>query len=88
LNDQIGNLRPATQSQNLANSTLSSKNTSGYKGVRWDNRREHWTASIMVNYKGKFLGSFNTAEEAHAAYCAAAKKHFGEFACDGERAIT
>lgn len=34
----------------------------------------------VVNYKRKTLGCYDTAEEAHAAYVAAAEKHFGEFA--------
>lgn len=38
LNNQRDNLRPATHSQNMANSK--SNNTSGYKGVSWDERRQ------------------------------------------------
>jgi hypothetical protein len=44
-------------------------------GTKDDNR-----ASIKANGKRIFLGLFLTAEEAHDAYCAAAKKYFGEFA--------
>lgn len=70
------NLRPATTSQNSAN--MLRKNKSGFKGVARAGKR--WSAKIVVNGKAFHLGTFDTAPEAHAAYKAAAEKHFGEFA--------
>jgi hypothetical protein len=55
-------------------------NTSGFKGVTWHNVNLQWQARIAVGGKRKSLGYFNTPEEAHKAYCKAAKAHFGEFA--------
>ncbi len=49
-----------------------------YFGVRRDRKR--FMASITTNYKTKFLGRFNTAEEAAKAYDEVAKKYHGEFA--------
>ncbi len=84
LDDRIENLRIATQSQNMANAELRSTNTSGYKGVHWDNRAKKWVAQIKVNYKLKYLGSFDDPAYAHAVYVKAAKEAFGEYACDGK----
>lgn len=81
-NNAIANLRIATPSQNGANTRLSVRNTSGYRGVGYNKKRanKRWSATIMVNRTLHRLGHFDTAEEAHAVYCAAAVKHFGEFA--------
>lgn len=80
LNNTRTNLRLATKAENMRNQRLSQANTSGYKGVSWDKYREKWRAYIMPNKKQRFLGHFDTPEEAHAAYCAAALELFGEFA--------
>lgn len=86
--DRIENLRLASDSQNQANARKPKSNTSGFKGVTFDRLRNKWKAQIKVNYKGLCLGRFATPEQAFAAYCEAARKHFGEFACDGERSLT
>lgn len=74
------NLRAASYCQNLWNSTKKSTNTSGYKGVSLNKRRNKWSAYITTNGKRKFLGNFNTPELAYQAYCEAANKYHGEFA--------
>lgn len=74
------NLREATQSQNLANSRLHVKNTSGVKGVCWYKPTQKWTAQISHQGKRIRLGYFEKIEDAEAAYMAAAKRLFGEFA--------
>lgn len=81
-NNRIANLREATPTQNKANAKTHSDNLSGLKGVHWDrrNKRNPYQASIRVDGKLKHLGMFPTAEQAHAAYCEAASKYFGEFA--------
>lgn len=78
LNNQRENLRSATRKQNMANSVLNILNTSGYKGVT--KRKNKWEANIQINDQTIYLGLFDTPEEAHQAYCAAAEEHFGEFA--------
>ena len=77
-NNRWSNLRRATPSQNNANRRRPRHNTSGYKGVyfRWG----FWRACIKRNGRRIYLGVFATPEEAHAAYVAAARKLFGEFA--------
>lgn len=79
-NNRWANLRIASQSQNSANAPLSKRNTSGFKGAHFDRSRGRWAAHICVQRKQKHLGYFDTAEDAHAAYVAAAKRHFGEYA--------
>lgn len=72
------NLRQATCSQNIANSKMKNSNRLGFKGVVFCSGS--YRARIKVNYRSVHLGRFNTAEKAHAAYVAAAKKYFGDFA--------
>jgi hypothetical protein len=78
--NRIENLRLATRSQNLGNARLSKRNSSGFKGVTWWASRRKWASRIRVDGKGRRLGLFESAEEAHAAYCAAAARMRGEFA--------
>lgn len=73
------NLRAATATQSVQNTSRHSNNTSGFKCVVFDKRRGTFFANIRANGKRHHLGSFPTAEAAHAAYCAAAKNYFGEF---------
>lgn len=79
--NRIANLREATRTQNRANTTIRRNNTSGFKGVTL--LKKPWRARIKVNGKIIELGKFKTAEEAHAAYVAAAEKYHGEYAYAG-----
>lgn len=74
------NLRLATNSQNQANCWRSSSNSSGFKGVSWSKKDRKWRAQIKVGGAYRFLGNFDTPEQASAAYAAVAIEHFGEFA--------
>jgi hypothetical protein len=74
-NNSWANLRPCNHSQNAANSLR--KNV-GLKGVT--RRGQRFRASIKVDGKHFHLGHYDTSEDAHAAYLAAAISHFGEFA--------
>ena len=75
--NRIVNLRLASRSQNNINSGLHSHNTSGFRGVYAS--RNKWAAQIKLNGKKIYLGRFNTAEEAHQCYLAAARELYGEF---------
>jgi len=58
-----------------------SDNTSGFKGVtRSKGGGKPWQAQILFDSKYKYLGRFDTPEEAHAAYCEAAATHHKDFA--------
>ena len=77
--NRISNLRACTASDNAHNSRIPKNNTSGYKGVSWQEQRKKWQATIGLNNKYIHLGRFDSALEAHQAYCKAADKYHGEF---------
>jgi hypothetical protein len=79
-NNRIENLRLATHSENLRNSKIRSTNTSGIKGVQWYKSRNKWRAQIRVDNKEKFLGYFDTIEEAETVAIAARNNIHGDFA--------
>ena len=83
LNNRRCNLRLATKAENNRNVSMRRDNTSGFKGVSRVSEGNKWMAKIGVNGRQIFLGRFDTAEQAHEAYCAAAVLHFGDFANPG-----
>ena len=62
------NLRLATRSENNQNAGMSSRNSSGRKGVCWDKSRQLWTVHISVNHKQIHLGRHADLDVAAAAY--------------------
>lgn len=80
LNNRRRNLRPCTRDQNHRNARCRSDNASGYKGVGFNRRLNRYFAKIFISRKTVYLGSFETAAEAHNAYRRAAAAGFGEFA--------
>ncbi len=80
LDNRRANLRVAKASENGRNRSLYANNSSGYKGVSFDKKAGKWEASIKVDYRKKFLGYFDTPEEAATAYDEAARRVHGLFA--------
>lgn len=74
--DRFLNLREATPSQNCANRAFPTK----AKGVSLHKGSGKYHARVQARGKLHFLGSFNTSEEAAAAYDLGAIKLHGEFA--------
>jgi hypothetical protein len=64
------NLRECSNSENQQNLSLSGKGESGYLGVTFRKGRmsNQYIASIKINGKSKYIGSFDTAQDAHEAY--------------------
>lgn len=78
-NRHHGNLRPATNRQNVYNSKRRKTNRAEAKGV-WEYRPGFYRAAIMIAGKNKHLGCFPSRELAHGAYRTAAAEIAGEFA--------
>lgn len=90
-NNRWTNLREATRSQNSANSPGWRKRQ-GLKGAYRVNKNRGdkkcgWVSYITVERNRIYLGFFKAAEEAHAAYVEAARKHHDEFAHDGVKPL-
>ncbi|KAA0995497.1 HNH endonuclease [Pseudomonas sp. ANT_J12] len=77
-NNEWENLRLATRAQNSAN--VPPRGASGLKGATFNKREQRWKAQICIRGKQTCLGTFHTAEQAHAAYIAAADRYQGQFA--------
>jgi hypothetical protein len=75
-NDRWNNLREATPSQNGTN--YPSRNKYGHKGVGFAGGK--WHARISVLGSRKYVGWFDTKEQASEAYANAARELHGEFA--------
>ena len=70
------NLRISNKSQNMMNSMLSKRNTSGVKGVSFDRTRNKWIASIYKDGKNYNIGRY---QDFHQAAYARFKKEIELF---------
>lgn len=84
--NRFANLRQATPSENSRNKKLHPYSHSGVRGVTWHEREKKWIVRIQGSEQRVYLGSFTRLEDAAAAYDAAAKRYFGEFARPERRA--
>lgn len=73
-------LRVCKHQENIMNSQIQINNTSGCTGVKWNSQINKWTASIMIDRKGIYLGSFKLFEDAVKARIEAENKYFKEYA--------
>ena len=82
-NNALSNLRVCSRAENSRNRNTHSNNKSGYKGVypqRYGGKIINYLASIQVDNKRIFIGTFKTKELAAIAYNEAASAYHGEFA--------
>ena len=80
-NNKLINLRWATTSENAQNAKLSTKNTSGTKGVVFLKNTQKWRAQICINGKHISLGSFMKKEDAVNIRIQRAKDELGYIKC-------
>lgn len=66
--NRLENLRAVTMQANNHNRGKTKRNTSGYKGVYWHKQHNKWHVQIMVKWKKRSLGLYDTAEDASRAY--------------------
>lgn len=87
LDNRKSNLRLCTFSENAIHRKVKSDNSSGYKGVYFKKEYGRWTSAIQVRGRRKFLGYFDTPEEAYVAYSNAAGSMFGDFRIEPKKEI-
>lgn len=66
--NRVINLRWCSRSDNLKNKHKKLGCSSKYKGVSLDKRRGKWVAEIVIYKKKKFIGYFETEENAFEAW--------------------
>lgn len=75
------NLRQAARYQNAWNMKAGKPNSTGFRGVvRSSHSPGRFEAAITAHRQRYHLGTYDSPEAAHAAYCDAAHKLHGEFA--------
>ena len=75
LNNRIVNLRECSNSKNHQNlGGAYSNNAIGVLGVYYFKKSKKWRAQITHDKKQHHLGSFETPEQAHEAYCLAKRE--------------
>lgn len=80
-NDRWVNLRDCARGGNAKNRGKYVTNRSGFKGVYTHRNKDSisYRAKIQVDNEPVYLGTYPSAEDAHAAYCLAAVKYHQEF---------
>ena len=77
--NRICNLRLATRSQNNMNSSPSSRNKSGCRGVCFHKRDKIWHARVFVNRKAVAFKTFKEKEDAIDFVTSEREKIFGSY---------
>ena len=86
-NNNISNLRWATDSQNNQNKSMMTNNTSGVKGVCWSKASNKWMSRINIDGIAIHLGVFTDIEDAKQARILKANALFGVYTNSCEKII-
>ena len=79
LNNAWDNLRRATQQEQCCNRPIAKNNTSGAKGVSWEQRHKAWRGKVYFKRRLYDLGYFKNFDTAKTAVENLRKKLHGEF---------
>lgn len=79
-NNRFYNLRDVSKSINQHNGKAYKNNKKQLKGICWLKANKKWMAQIQKDKINHYLGLFDTPEDAHKAYCEAARKLYGSYA--------
>jgi hypothetical protein len=63
-NDIIDNLRLCAVQENNQNTSLNKNNTSGYKGIYWNDYEKHWWSRITFDNQDINIGFYDNIEDA------------------------
>lgn len=66
-NNKFENFRMVSNKVNTRNQKVRSSNASGYVGVSWNKQYNKWRARIVIDGKDKYLGRYDSPEEAYQA---------------------
>lgn len=80
LDNRQENLRTVSQAQNCANTQISTRNKSGYKGVSFNRYMRRWKASLCRGGVRRHLGYFHSKKIAANTYNNVAKILYGDYA--------
>jgi len=73
------NLRICHKSKNSINCKIYKTNTSGYKGISWNDKLNKWQVGLQYNKKNHYLGVYSDLEEAIKVRKEAEEKYYKEF---------
>ena len=80
LDNRRANLRKANPNQNAHNCRISTRSTTGVKGVGWCARKNSFRVQVAANGTYRWVGYFPDIDSATAAYRQASIEMHGEFA--------
>lgn len=84
LDDRKSNLRITDDKRNGRNrKSKNMNNTSGYRNVQWDKKRNKWSVILQINNKAKRMGSFEDINIAGKYAEEMRLKYYGEYAGQG-----
>ena len=73
--NRVENLRWISRGNNNRNKKKMEGTSSKYRGIYWVEKTKKWEAQITLNRKHKYIGRFETEEEAYTRWCEVVYEH-------------